>query len=269
MTSTGQLDFGGRRAVVTGAAQNIGRAIALGLARAGAWVAVTDVNDAAGKAVVLEINAAGGRATYFHMNVLDPNEVGDVVGSIAAMFGGITNLVNNAVSWQQEGELARVSQQSWRDNHEMLLGSYFTVTNAALSEIGQGGAIVNMASVHGLLASPNWGAYDIAKAGVIQMTRVYANELGPRGIRVNAVAPGIVETAREAEAFEQDPRLRARLLSTVPLRELGSPEAVASGVIFLLSDQARYITGQTLVIDGGLTSTLQLTVAQEQWRATK
>jgi 3-oxoacyl-[acyl-carrier protein] reductase len=232
----------GKNALVTGGSRGIGRAIALELAKAGASVVVgyRSGKDEA-EAVAQE---TGGRALA--ADISSPEEAGRLVEEA----GELDILVNNA-GLTRDGLLARMSDADWRDVIETNLSSVFYTCRAAARPMmkRRGGAIVNVSSVVGLHGNPGQTNYSASKAGVIGFTKALARELGSRGIRANVVAPGYIKTRLTDEISEE---MRTLMLTNTPLGRLGDPENVAGAVRFLCSDDAAFITGEVLLVDGGL-----------------
>jgi 3-oxoacyl-[acyl-carrier protein] reductase len=232
----------GKTALVTGGSRGIGRAVALELGRAGAAVVVGYRSEAGeAEAVASEI---GGRAVQ--ADVSDPEQAKALVDEA----GEIDVLVNNAGT-TRDGVLARMLDEDWRTVIETNLSSTFYTCRAAARGMmkRRGGAIVNVSSIVGVHG--NWGQtnYAASKAGIIGFTKSLARELGSRGVRANVVAPGYVKTAL-TNAIPED--ARETMLANTPLGRLGDPENVASAVRFLVSDEASFITGEVLLVDGGL-----------------
>ena len=232
----------GKRALVTGGSRGIGKAVALELGRAGADVVVgyrTEAGEA--EAVASEI---GGRAVQ--ADVSDPEQAKSLVDEA----GDIDVLVNNAGT-TRDGVLARMLDDDWRTVLETNLSSTFYTCRAAARGMmkRRGGAIVNVSSIVGVHG--NWGQtnYAASKAGIIGFTKSLARELGSRGVRANVVAPGYIKTVL-TDAIPED--ARATMLANTPLGRLGDPENVAATVRFLVSDEASFITGEVLLVDGGL-----------------
>ncbi len=241
-------------AIVTGGGHGIGRATALRLAREGAKVAIADIQDEWGNAVVAEIEAAGGTARFVHADVGQHADVRHMVESTVDAWGRLDILVNNAY-WTKKGSVVDLAEEDWdRGMNVMVKAIYLAGKYAfpAMQAVG-GGAVVNLASVHGLMAWPNNAVYETAKAAVINLTRQMAMDGGPLGIRVNAVCPGWILTHNESIT---EGRLSwAKRLYT--LGRPGQPEEIASAINFLVSDEASFVTGHALVVDGGLTIQLQ------------
>ena len=244
--------FSGSVAVVTGAGSGIGAAIARGLASEGSAVIVADRRPQRAHAVRDEIAAQGARAEAAVVDVCDEAAVQRLADGVVAAHGRVDVLVNNAAVSSGD-DLRSMPLEVWRRDVDTTLTGAFLLTRAVLpSMIDHGaGCVVNVASVNGLV---HFGeeAYSAAKAGLIQLTRSVAVRYGPYGIRANAVAPGTVRTPAWAERLDRDPALLERLERWYPLRRVGEPDDVADAVLFLASAEARWITGATLPVDGGL-----------------
>ena len=243
-----------RAALVTGASRGIGRAIALALARQGARVAVNYTRQAeAARRVVEEIEALGGEAFPVQADVRDAAAVDTMVEKVGNRYGRLDILVNNA-GIIRDGLLVRMKEEDWQEVLDTNLKGVFYCTRAAarLMIRQRRGRIINLASVVGLMGNAGQANYASAKAGIIGFTRAVARELAPRGITVNAVAPGFIETDMTAGL---SPRAKERLLEAIPMGRLGRPEEVAGVVVFLASEAANYITGQTIAVDGGMVMT--------------
>jgi 3-oxoacyl-[acyl-carrier protein] reductase len=246
-------DLSGKNALVTGASSGIGASIAKYLASCGAAVAVNYypgfVADA--DAVVAEIVSAGGRAVAVEGDVSDSGSAAAMIEITIAELGSIDVLVNNA-GITRDGLVVRMGDDEWNAVISTNLTGVFYVSRACAKHMmkQRSGAIVNIASVIGLVGNAGQANYAAAKAGVIGLTKSLAKELAPRGVRANAVAPGFIETAMTAKLPEN---VRAAAQGNIAMGTFGSPDDVAKAVGFLASDDAGYVTGQTLAVDGGMT----------------
>ncbi len=242
----------GKAALVTGGGTGIGRAIALALAGQGAAVAVVyRTSQAAAEEVAAEIIAGGGRAAALQGDVTEGAQVDGLVSRVLTDFGALDIVVNNA-GLTRDGLLLRMSEADWDAVLDTNLKGAFLMTRAALKPMlkQKRGKIVNITSVIGLMASPGQANYAAAKAGLIGFTRTVAKEVAGRQIQVNAVAPGFVETAM-TEGLS--PERKADLLRQVPAGRFGRADEIAALVAFLCGPASDYITGQTVVVDGGIT----------------
>lgn len=242
--------FENQAALVTAAGAGIGRAIALRLAADGASVLVSDVNDEAGAETVALIEAAGGRAAYKHANVADPEQVNELVPFALESFGRLDLAVNNAGVGAMPKPVQDITAEDWdRTINVTLRGTFLALQSQMTHFTEQGhGSIVNIASLAGISATPQLTPYGAAKHGVVSLTRSVAKESAEKGIRVNAVAPGAIETAALA-SLPAD--AKAGYAAEIPMKRLGQPEDIANATAFLLSEQANFITGVVLRVDGG------------------
>ncbi|RPJ46452.1 MAG: 3-oxoacyl-[acyl-carrier-protein] reductase [Candidatus Latescibacterota bacterium] len=242
--------LGGKVALVTGAAQGIGKAIALLLAEMGADVAVVDVNLERAEETAGEIRALGRRATAARVNVTDSAAVEAAVEKVVENLGGVDILVNNA-GITRDNLLLRMKEEEWDAVLSVNLKGTFNFTKAVARPMlrSKGGRIVNIASVIGVMGNAGQSNYAASKAGVIGFTRSVAREFASRGITANAIAPGFIQTAMTDVLPE---KARQSLMDLIPLKRLGTARDVADVVAFLVSPAAGYITGQVINVDGGM-----------------
>lgn len=241
----------GKVAIVTGGSRGIGRAVSLRLAREGADVAVVFAgNREKAEAVVGEIQEMGRRAVAIQADVSQAEQVDAMVKQVIEAFDRVDILVNNA-GITRDNLLLRLKEEDWDAVLNTNLKGVFLCTKAVTRQMMKQrfGRIINISSVVGLIGNPGQANYVAAKAGVIGLTKTAARELASRGITVNAVAPGFIETDMTAVLGEDT---REQMLGQIPLGRFGSAEDVAGAVAFLASDDAGYITGQTLNVDGGM-----------------
>jgi 3-oxoacyl-[acyl-carrier protein] reductase len=243
-------DLQGRIALVTGASQGIGRCCALELARAGATLAVTDINEEKLALVAAEIEAAGGKAAAFGMNVANEESVKASVKAVIARFGKVDILVNNA-GITRDGLMLRMKRADWDAVLGINLTGAFMVSQAVLGSMvkNRWGRIVSLASVVARTGQAGQVNYAASKAGLIGLTKSLAREVASRGITVNAVAPGFIETPMTAVLNEKQ---NETMMAQIPLGRRGQPQDIANAVGFLVSDAASYITGHVLDVNGGM-----------------
>ena len=245
----------GKVALVTGAARGIGKALAVKFANEGADVAFTDLalNDdmmAGIKATEAEIAALGVKCIGYAGNAADFAETEKVVAQIKADFGHIDILVNNA-GITKDGLMLRMTEAQWDAVINVNLKSAFNFTHALIPIMmrQRGGSIINMASVVGVHGNAGQANYSASKAGMIALAESVAQEMGPKGIRANAIAPGFIETAMTAALSDE---IKADWMKKIPLRRGGKPEDIADVATFLASDLSSYVTGQVIQVDGGM-----------------
>ena len=243
------MDLSNRVAIVTGSGRGIGRAIALKLAEVGATVVVNDVDEAA-KAVAEEIKAMGGQSLPVLADVSSSADVSRLVEETIAAYGKIDILVNNA-GITRDQLLLRMPDEDWDKVLSVNLRSVFLCTKAVLRHMlkQRWGRIISLASIVGIMGNKGQANYAAAKAGIIGFTRTVAKEVASHGITANAIAPGFIDTEMTQQFKEE---WRQELKKQIPLGDFGSPRDVAEAVAFLASEEARYITGQVLGIDGGM-----------------
>ena len=239
-------------AIVTGAAQGIGAACAERLSHDGAAVALWDVDDAHGQALVASLTERGRRAIYQHCNVASKTEVDAALAATLGAFGRVDALINNAGIFKAANFLD-ITEADWDAVIDVNLKGAFLVGQAvarAMTATG-GGAIVNMSSVNSVMAIPSIASYNASKGGVNQLTRVMALALADDHIRVNAVGPGTIATELAKNAVLGSDEAKARIMSRTPMRRLGEPSEIADVCAFLVSSAASYMTGEIVYVDGG------------------
>jgi meso-butanediol dehydrogenase / (S,S)-butanediol dehydrogenase / diacetyl reductase len=242
--------FAGRVAIVTGGASGIGAATAAAFAAEGARVVVADVDREGGRRVAEQI---GGRFEW--LDVADDARMMRLVADAGRELGRLDVLVSNAFA-TSVGSIESLGLAEWSRTLDVTLTPVFTGLRAAipLMRAGGGGAVVNLGSISGLAGDRGLAAYNAAKAAVINLTRTAALELAAAGIRVNAVCPGLIETPALERAFGRAPARAQAARAAVPIGRFGRADEVARAIVFLASDDASYVTGTTLVVDGGLTA---------------
>ncbi|MCC7264702.1 MAG: SDR family oxidoreductase [Candidatus Latescibacteria bacterium] len=248
-TAKGTGRVAGKAAIVTGAASGIGEATALLLAREGAKVAVVDVDAVGGERVAARIRKAGGEALFIRADVGKAAQVKGMIGRAAKAFGRLDIIHNNAI-WFRNAKATELDEADWDRTLDVGLKSIYLAAKygvPVLNETG-GGTLINTASVHSLVGFAGHTAYDSVKAGILGLTRVLALDFGPE-VRVNAVLPGAILTPLWKGVTQKAKR---RFAEMVPAKRLGTPEDIAWAVLYLASDEASFVTGTTLVVDGGL-----------------
>jgi len=240
----------GRVAVVTGGNRGIGKALALAFAREGASVAICGTNEATLAETAAEIEAMGVRGLWRKVDVSRAEETETFAGAVLEAFGQVDVLVNNA-GIAKDGLLLRMSEKDWDDVLSVNLKSMFLMTKAFVKPMmkARRGRIVNMSSIIGVRGNAGQANYAASKAGIIGLTKTVAREFSSRNITCNAVAPGFIQTDMTTALGD---KAKEELLGQIPLGFLGEPRDVAGLVLFLASEEARYITGQVICVDGGM-----------------
>ena len=256
----------GKVALVTGGASGIGAACAVALAREGAAVAITDLQDEKGRALAQQIVQTGGKARYFHHDVTSEEAWVGIITEVKGAFGRLDILVNNAGIGISCADITTMSLEDFRRQQAVNVEGVFLGVKHGLGfmrQVGHGGSIVNISSVAGLKGSPTLAAYSATKGAVRLFSKAIALECAAAkdGVRVNSVHPGIIETPiwlgitdRGQGGANTPPDLDALSSMAVPMGVKGYPDDIAQGVVWLASEESRYVTGTELVIDGGLTS---------------
>jgi NAD(P)-dependent dehydrogenase (short-subunit alcohol dehydrogenase family) len=249
----------GRVALITGAGSGIGRASSLVFAEEGAKLVLGDVDDPGGEETARLVHERGGEALYVHCDVTDPGSVHELVGAAVERFGRLDCAFNNAGIGGASVPVADYELEAWNRVLAVNLTGVFLCMQSELRQmVAQGsGAIVNAASVVGVMGYPNLAGYNAAKHGVIGLTRTAALEYACHGIRVNAVCPGWTETPMvmdQGPAPASDPEVYAAIAGMAPMKRLGKPVEIARTAAWLCSDAASFVTGQPVVVDGGVTA---------------
>lgn len=256
------MRFQGRVTVITGSGSGLGRVLALRFAAEGASVIVADVVGNRASAVADEISEAGGRSLAQTADVTDAGDVEAIVEAAREAFGPVEILVNNAAK-ATDADFLDLGEETWEEDVAITLKGPFLCSQAVLADMteNRSGVILNIASVNALTYFGN-EAYSAAKAGVLSLTRSLAVRYGPFGVRVNAIAPGTLRTPAWEQRRQKNPEVLERVARWYPMGRVGEPEDVAGAALFLASDEAAWISGAVLPVDGGLTAG-NLQMAQE------
>ena len=242
----------GKVALITGASRGIGKAIALSFAASGAQVVLASRKQAGLDMVAEEINSSGGEALPVAAHTGDESAVNHLVGKATEVFGGIDILVNNAATNPHFGPILTADEGQWAKILDTNLVGYFRVAKACSKPMINrgGGKIINIASVAGRIPLPGMGVYCVSKAGVLMLTKVLAVELAHENIQVNAIAPGFVKT-KFSSALWEDAQIHDATIKNIPQHRIADPEEITGAALFLASDASSYVTGETIVVDGG------------------
>jgi len=249
-------DLHDRTAIVTGASGGIGEAAAKRFAEAGANVVAADVKVEDGEATVADIADAGGEAVFVEADVSDPDDVAAMVETAVDTYGGLDYAFNNAGIEGESEPMADQPLDNWARVIDVNLKGVFLGMRAEIPAMlaDGGGAIVNTSSVAGQVAFPEISPYVASKHGVIGLTKNAAVEYSGQGVRVNAVCPGVIETPMVAQSREEDPEMMEAVTRATPLGRIGQPEEIGDAAVWLCSEEASFVTGETMTIDGGYVS---------------
>jgi len=249
-------DFKNKVVLITGGASGIGRAAALAFAKKGANVVVSDLAETGGQDTVRMILGMGGDAVFVRADVSNLNEVTDLIQQAVDSYGSVDIAVNNAGYQGVRARTAEYPGLEWQRVIDINLTGVWTCMKFELDQMVQqgSGVIVNLASVAGLVGFPGHSAYAASKHAVVGLTKTAALEYIRKGIRINAVCPGFTDTPMVQRVMEEDPEYGQRLVGHIPARRLGTPEEVAAAILYLCDDQAGFVTGHCLVLDGGVTA---------------
>ena len=248
----GMFDLTGRVALVTGASRGIGEAIAKAYAQQGARVVVSSRKQEACDEVAQEIVAAGGEAVALACHIGDMEALNRLFAEVERRFGRLDVLVNNAATNPYYGHILDTDLGAYQKTVDVNIRGYFfaSILGGRLMRKGGGGSIINVASVNAVRPGPQQGIYSITKGAVLNMTKSFARECGPDGIRCNAILPGLIRTKFAGALLKDEAQLK-HYVGNNPLRRVGEPQDLAGAAVFLASDASSYVTGEFLVVDGG------------------
>lgn len=236
-------------AIVTGGGGDIGRATAIRFAKEGARVVVSDRNEEGGQQTIQTIREIGGEAKFIYSDITNPTDVENLVEGTIEAFGRLDILFNNAGVNSEEKKLPDVSLEEWQQVMDINITGVFLGMKYAIPKMEPGSSIISTASIAGIKGQKLVSAYSASKSSVIALTKTAATEFGRKNIRINAIAPGIIDTDMVEDWKKTD---KWPILSTAnALKRIGKPEEIANVVLFLASDEASFITGETLIVDGG------------------
>lgn len=260
-----QFSLTNKVAIVTGSGQGIGRAIALTFAEAGAQLVIADINTVTAKATSDNIHASGKKVLDIQVDVRNMVQIENMVNKTLETFGSIDILVNNAGFGYPTVPLVQMTEEDWDKWITLNLKSTFLCCKVVgkIMVRQRRGNIINMSSIAALGAYPLGTNYGAAKAGIKNLTEALAVELGPYNIRVNALAPGVIETPLTTELYTKRPELREKRRELIPLGRLGKPEDVANVALFLASDASSYVSGQTIAVNGAIATLVTPEIIRE------
>lgn len=245
------MNVEGKNALVTGGSKGIGLTIAYTLAAYGANVAISGRNKKDGEEAVRILREVGQKVTYIPCDVSDTKQTIEMVAETIETFGSLDILVNNA-GFNQRGEVGEIDEETWNKIIDTNLKGYFTTGQAAIKHMKErkSGVIINISSILGAIGIPKMSCYAASKGGVDQLTRVWAHELGPYNIRVNAMAPGFLSKTMSID-WDKEPETKKRVEGSTMLGRLGEMEDIVGPTLFLASDMSSYVTGHVLYVEGG------------------
>ncbi|HEX5415929.1 MAG TPA: SDR family oxidoreductase [Chloroflexota bacterium] len=249
-------------AIITGAAQGIGKGTAKLMAQEGAKVVVADIDATKGEETVAEIKAAGGEAAFVRTDVEQEAEVVRMIDFAVDRHGKLDVLMNNAY-WNKDGTVVDLEIDDWNKSVNVMVRAIYLGSKYAIPHMIRNGrgSIINTASVHGYLAAANSAVYEASKAAVINLSRQIAVDFGPKGIRCNAICPGWIITEKGEAGLAGHPEWLEKGSQVYPVRRAGRPIDIAYGAVYLASDESTFVSGHALVIDGGMTAWLQDSLA--------